>query len=62
MPVFVAFQEHVTPEIKVTITGRSMNTDVMVIPGWMTSQLQVLNVGVKKPFKTTDSSCRESGS
>jgi len=39
MPVFDAFQGHVTPEIKVTITGRFMNTDVMVIPGWMTSQL-----------------------
>jgi len=37
MPVFDAFQGHVTPEIKVTITGRSMNTDLMVIPGWMTS-------------------------
>ena len=33
MPVFDAFQGHVTPEIKVTITGRSMNTVLMVIPG-----------------------------
>jgi len=62
MPVFDAFQGHVTPEIKVTITGRSMNTDLMVIPGMMTSQLQVLNAVVKKPFKTTESSCMVSGS
>jgi len=56
MPVFDAFQGHVTPEIKVTITGRSMNTDLMVIPGGINSQIQVLNVVVKKPFKTTESS------
>jgi len=62
MPVFDAFQGHVTPEIKVTITGTSMNTDLVVIPGGMTSQLQVLYVVVKKPFKTTESSCMVSGS
>jgi len=49
MLVFYAFQGHVSPEIKVTITCRSMNTDLMVIPGGMNSQLQVLNVVVKKP-------------
>ena len=53
MPVLDAFQGHVTPEIKVTITDRSMNTGLVVIPGGMTSQLQVLNGVVKKPFKTT---------
>ena len=53
MPVFYAFQGHATPEIKVTITGRSMETDLVAIPGGMNSQLQVLNVVVKKPFKTT---------
>jgi len=62
MPGFDAFQGHVTPEIKVTITGRSMNTDLMVIPGGMNSQQQVLNVVVKKPFNTTEGSYRESGS
>jgi hypothetical protein len=62
MPVFDAFQGYVTPEIKVTITGRSMNTDLTVIIWWMTSQLQVLNVVVKKPFITTESSCMVSGS
>jgi len=62
MPVFDAFQGYVTPEIKVTISGRSMNTDVMVIPDGMTSKLPALNVGVKKPFKTTESSHMVSGS
>jgi len=62
MPVFNAFQRHVTQEIKVTITGRSMNTDLMVIPGGMNSQLQVLNIVVNKPFKTIESSCMVSGS
>ena len=61
MTFFDAVQGHVTPNIKVTITGRSMNTDLMVIPGGMKSQLQVLNAVVKKPFKTTESSCRDSG-
>jgi len=49
MPVFDAFQGHVTPEIKVTITDRSMNTGLVVIPGGMTSQRQMLNGVVKKP-------------
>jgi len=38
--------------MKVTITGRFMNTDLIVIPRGMTSQLQVLSVEVKKKFKT----------
>jgi len=62
MAVFDAFQRNVTPEIKVTIIGRSMNTDLVVIPVGMNSQLQVLNVVVKKPFITTESSCMVSGS
>jgi len=49
MPVFDVFQGHASPEIKVTITDRSMNTGLVVIPGGMTTQLQVLNVVVKKP-------------
>jgi hypothetical protein len=50
MPVFDAFHGHVTPEMRVTITGRYMNTNLLAIPGGMTSQLQVLNVVVKKPL------------
>jgi hypothetical protein len=62
MQVFDTFQGHVTPEIKVTITGRSMNKDLIVVLGGMTSQLLVLNEGVKKPFKKNDCSCMVSGS
>jgi hypothetical protein len=43
--------QHLTPEIKATITGISMSTDVAVIPGGTTSQLQMLDVVVNKPFK-----------
>jgi hypothetical protein len=51
MLVLDAFKGHLTPEAKATITGSSMNTDVVVIPGGMTSQLQVLDVVVNRPFK-----------
>jgi hypothetical protein len=50
MLVLDAFKGHLTPEANATITGRSMNTDV-VIPGGMTSQLQVLDAVVNKLFK-----------
>jgi hypothetical protein len=46
-----AFNRHLTPEIKATVTGSSNNTDLVVILGGMTSQLQVLDVVVNKPFK-----------
>jgi hypothetical protein len=51
MLVLDAFKGHLTPEVKATITGGSINTDLVVIPGGMTSQLQVLDVVVKKLFK-----------
>jgi len=55
--------------MKVTITGRFTNTDlvvitrgmIVVITRGMTSQLQVLNVEVKKQFETNYSSCMVSG-
>jgi len=53
LTVFDAIQGHASPEIKVTNTDRSVNTSLVAIPGGMTTQLQVLNVVVKKPFKTT---------
>ena len=56
-----AFKGHVSPEMKVTITGRYTNTDLVVITRGMTSQLQVLNVEVKKQFETNYSSCMVSG-
>lgn len=49
MLVLDAFRGHLTPDIKGTI--RDMNTDLVIIPGGMTSQLQVLDVVVNKPFK-----------
>jgi hypothetical protein len=33
MLVLDAFKGNLTPEIKATITGRSINTDIVVIPG-----------------------------
>jgi hypothetical protein len=51
MLVLDAFKTQRTPEIKAEITGNCMNTDIVVILGWMTSQLQGLGVRVNKPFK-----------
>jgi hypothetical protein len=51
MLVLDAFKGHLTPEVKATITGGSINTTLVVIPGGMTSQLQVLDVVVNKLFK-----------
>jgi hypothetical protein len=44
MLVLDAFTRHLTPEVQAIITGSSMNTDLMVISGGMTSQVQVLDV------------------
>ena len=49
MLVLYVFKGHLTPEIKATITCSSMNTNLVIIPGGMTSQLQVLVVN--KPCK-----------
>jgi hypothetical protein len=49
--VLDAFKGHLTPEVKATITGGFINTDLVVMRGGMTSQLQVLDVAVNKPFK-----------
>jgi hypothetical protein len=51
MLVLDAFKGRLSPEIKATITDGSINTDLVVIPGGMTSQLQVLDVVVNRPFK-----------
>jgi hypothetical protein len=34
-----------------TVASDLLNTDLVIIPGGMTSQLQVLHMVVKKPFK-----------
>jgi hypothetical protein len=46
---FGSVKGHLTPEIKATIS--SINTDFVVIPVWMTSQLHVLDIVVTKSFK-----------
>jgi len=51
MLVMDVFKGHLTPEIEATITGSSMNTDLVIIPGGVTVQLQVLDVVVNKLFK-----------
>lgn len=51
MLVLDAFKGHSTLEINATITGSSMNIDLVVIPGGMTLQLQVLIIVVNRPFK-----------
>lgn len=50
MLVLDAFRGHTTDEVK-TLLRDEMSTDLVVIPGGMTSQLQVLDVVVNKPFK-----------
>lgn len=49
MLVLDAFKGHLTPEVKNKLALQ--NTDLVVIPGGMTSKLQVLDVVVNKPFK-----------
>jgi hypothetical protein len=51
MLVMDVFNGHLTPETEATLTGSSMNTDLVIIPGGVTLQLQVLDVVVNKPFK-----------
>jgi hypothetical protein len=47
--VLDAFKGHLIPEVRSAI--HALNTDLVVIPGGMTSQFQVLDVIVNKPFK-----------
>jgi hypothetical protein len=47
------FKGHLTQQVKEEM--RKANTDFIVIPGDMTSQLQVLDVVVNKPFKSAAS-------
>lgn len=49
MLVLDAFRGHLTEQVKTNV--RDNNTDLVIIPGGMTSQLQVLDVVVNKPFK-----------
>ena len=49
MLVLDSFKGHLTQEVKEEV--KKANTDLVVIPGGMSSQLQVLDVVVNKPFK-----------
>jgi hypothetical protein len=49
MLVLDAFKGYLSPEVKSAI--HAMNTDLVVTPGGMTSQLHVLDVVVNKHFK-----------
>jgi hypothetical protein len=48
--VLDAFKGHTKEKVK-TVMSNLLNTDLVIIPGGMTSQLQVLDVVVKKPLK-----------
>ena len=49
MLVLEAFRGHLTAKVKRLVA--TLHTDLVIIPGGMTSQLQVLDVSVNKPFK-----------
>jgi hypothetical protein len=49
MLVSDAFKGHLTQEVKEEI--RKPYTDLVLIPGGMTSQVQVLHVVINMPFK-----------
>jgi hypothetical protein len=49
MPVVDSFKGHLTQQVKEEM--RKANTDLVMIAGGMTSQLQVLDVAINKPFK-----------
>lgn len=49
MLVLDSFRGHTTDEMKTAL--KRLNTDLVVIPGGMTSMLQVIDVVVNKPFK-----------
>ena len=44
-----SYRAHLTEGVKKTV--KQMKSDLVIIPGGMTSQLQVLDVVVNKPFK-----------
>jgi hypothetical protein len=45
-----AFRSHLTQKVN-TVASNLLNTDLVIIPGGMTSQLQVLDVAVNKTLK-----------
>ena len=49
MLVLDAFKGHLTDSVKKQL--RKMNTELVVIPGGMTSVLQPMDISINKPFK-----------
>ena len=56
--MFDSFEAHKTEQVKRLL--KSENTELSVIPGWLTSVLQSLDVCLNKPFKDRLSSSDES--
>ena len=56
--MFDSFEAHKTEQVKRLL--KSENTDLSVIPGWLTSVLKSLDVCLNKPFKDRLSSSDES--
>jgi hypothetical protein len=50
MLILDAFMGHLTENVK-TVASNLLNTDLVIIPGGMTSQLRVLGVVVNEPFR-----------
>jgi hypothetical protein len=51
MLILDSFHGHTTEEVKETLKSR--NTDQVIIPGGLTSMLQLLDVCINRPFKVT---------
>ena len=49
MLIYDSFSAHITPDIKASF--KNNNTDLVVIPGGLTSICQPLDVSINKPFK-----------
>ena len=47
--VYDMFKAHLMDSIKTALS--KLNTDIAIIPGGLTSQLQPLDVSINKPFK-----------
>jgi hypothetical protein len=60
MLVLDAFKGHLTEKVK-AVASNLLNTDLVIIPGGMTSQLQVFDVVVNKPFKDKYVACMGNG-
>ena len=49
MFIYNLFSAHITEDVKASF--KNSNTDIVVIPGGLTSVCQPLDVSINKPFK-----------